>query len=128
MTEGQIIQDFSRQVIMDSTVDLSNVPGFCDLCRVYGSVATIKKSIKKISIKKSRKIIVPGNRTPRPRHLQGAIKHIFQHPPLIEACRCQSRDKGELPCPFTPSSVASYHPPSIEVCSNHIYHSNLRGC
>jgi hypothetical protein len=47
MTEGQIIQDFSRQVIMDSTVDLSNVPGFCDLCRVYGSVATIKKSIKK---------------------------------------------------------------------------------
>jgi hypothetical protein len=54
-------------------------------------------------------------------------KHIFQHPPLIEACRCQSRDQCEFPFLFMPSSVASYHPPSIEVCSNHIYHSNFEG-
>jgi hypothetical protein len=42
-------------------------------------------------------IIVLVNRTPRPRHLQGAIikytNSLFQHPPLIEACRCQSRDQ-----------------------------------
>jgi hypothetical protein len=34
--------------------------------------------------------------------------------------------KVNCPVLLTPSSVASYHPPSIEVCSNHIYHSNLR--
>jgi hypothetical protein len=74
----------------------SSDDGVLDVVVVFATIVIVVVVVEVVVVRKAWNIIVLVSRTPRPRQLQGAIiKYInilFQHPPLIEACRCQSRD------------------------------------